>query len=133
MSVSDPPAVLTVSELTRQIDGVLSTTFDEVWVRGEVGRATYASSGHVYLSLKDADAVLRCNIWLVRGSERDLLVDSGLGVISLKEAVDHLFLERELGVVEGFVAEAGKRLVDHRVLGTPPRRRSTASAPYRRC
>lgn len=37
------------------------------------------------------DPLLRCNIWLIRGSERDALVDSGLGVISLKQAVDHLF------------------------------------------
>ena len=37
------------------------------------------------------DPLLRCNIWLVRGSDRDLLVDSGLGVISLKQAVNDLF------------------------------------------
>lgn len=37
------------------------------------------------------DPLLRCNIWLVRGSDRDLLVDSGMGVVSLKQAMDHLF------------------------------------------
>jgi glyoxylase-like metal-dependent hydrolase (beta-lactamase superfamily II) len=37
------------------------------------------------------DPLLRCNIWLVRGSERDALIDSGLGVISLKQAVNELF------------------------------------------
>ncbi|MBT3559328.1 MAG: MBL fold metallo-hydrolase [Rhodospirillales bacterium] len=37
------------------------------------------------------DPLLRCNIWLVRGSDRDALIDSGLGVISLKKAVDELF------------------------------------------
>ncbi len=37
------------------------------------------------------DPLLRCNIWLVRGSKRDALIDSGLGVVSLKQAVDHLF------------------------------------------
>ena len=37
------------------------------------------------------DPLLRCNIWLVRGARRDALIDSGLGVVSLKEAVDHLF------------------------------------------
>ncbi len=29
----------------------------------------------------------RCNIWHVRGRERDLLVDSGMGVVSLREQV----------------------------------------------
>lgn len=37
------------------------------------------------------DPLLRCNIWLVRGRDRDILVDSGLGVISLKQAVNNLF------------------------------------------
>ena len=29
----------------------------------------------------------RCNIWLVQGRERDLLVDSGSGLVSLSEQV----------------------------------------------
>lgn len=33
---------------------------------------------------------LRCNIWLVRGRDRDLLVDTGLGVTSLREAMQDL-------------------------------------------
>ena len=37
------------------------------------------------------DPFIRCNIWHVRGRDRDLLVDSGLGVASLKEAARHLF------------------------------------------
>ncbi len=32
----------------------------------------------------------RCNIWHVRGRERDLLVDSGMGVVSLREQVAQL-------------------------------------------
>ena len=34
---------------------------------------------------------LRCNIWHVRGRERDLLVDTGLGVVSLRHAARDLF------------------------------------------
>lgn len=37
------------------------------------------------------DRVMRCNIWHVRGRERDLLVDTGLGVGSLREAGRDLF------------------------------------------
>ncbi len=37
------------------------------------------------------DPVMRCNIWHVRGRERDMLVDSGLGIMSLKEAARDLF------------------------------------------
>lgn len=37
---------------------------------------------------------LRCNIWHLRGTDRDLVVDAGLGVHSLRMGVPHLF-ERE--------------------------------------
>ena len=35
--------------------------------------------------------LIRCNIWHVRGSERDMVVDSGLGIASLREAAARLF------------------------------------------
>ncbi|EJL49676.1 metallo-beta-lactamase superfamily enzyme [Rhizobium sp. CF122] len=37
----------------------------------------------------------RCNIWHVRGRDRDMLVDSGMGVVSLREWVP-LVTERDL-------------------------------------
>ncbi len=32
----------------------------------------------------------RCNIWHVRGRDRDLLIDSGMGLMSLRDAIAHL-------------------------------------------
>ena len=40
----------------------------------------------------------RCNIWHVRGRDRDMLVDSGMGVVSLREWVP-LVTERDLVAV----------------------------------
>lgn len=37
------------------------------------------------------DPLIRCNIWHVRGGDRDMLVDTGLGMASLHEAARHLF------------------------------------------
>jgi glyoxylase-like metal-dependent hydrolase (beta-lactamase superfamily II) len=34
--------------------------------------------------------LLRCNIWHVRGRDRDLLIDTGMGIRSLKDATRHL-------------------------------------------
>lgn len=42
--------------------------------------------------------LIRCNIWHVRGSERDLLVDTGLGMASLRDAAKHLFDKSLLAV-----------------------------------
>jgi glyoxylase-like metal-dependent hydrolase (beta-lactamase superfamily II) len=36
-------------------------------------------------------AFARCNIWHVRGRDRDLLIDTGLGLASLREAAQDLF------------------------------------------
>ncbi|ROM83176.1 hypothetical protein BK654_01760 [Pseudomonas brassicacearum] len=42
--------------------------------------------------------MLRCNIWHVRGRTRDLLIDTGMGVASLREAAVDLF-EKPLAAV----------------------------------
>jgi glyoxylase-like metal-dependent hydrolase (beta-lactamase superfamily II) len=64
------------------------------------------------------DRLLRCNIWHVRGRDRDLLIDTGLGVASLAEAARDLF-EKPLAAVAththldhaGSMHEFGERLV----------------------
>jgi len=44
------------------------------------------------------DPLVRCNIWHVRGRDRDALIDSGLGIASLKAAANDLF-QREVVAV----------------------------------
>ncbi len=41
----------------------LESTFPLTWVGGEISNLTYAASGHVYFSLKDANAQVRCVMW----------------------------------------------------------------------
>ena len=50
--------VYTVSEITGEIKEILEEDFRDVWVEGEIGQCKTAASGHMYLSLKDASAVL---------------------------------------------------------------------------
>ncbi|MFE4195869.1 MBL fold metallo-hydrolase [Paenarthrobacter sp. NPDC056912] len=45
------------------------------------------------------DALLQANIWHVRGLDRDLVVDSGLGVASLRQALPELFTNNPILVV----------------------------------
>lgn len=58
----------------------------------------YAEEGVTRLVEPHVAPLLRCNVWHVRGRERDLLVDTGLGVASLLAAARDLF-ERPLTVV----------------------------------
>jgi len=48
------------------------------------------SDGLTLITEPHVDELVSANIWLVRGRERDLLVDCGLGVASLRAAVDPL-------------------------------------------
>ncbi len=55
--------ILTISELTRRIRGSLEQEFFNLWVVGEASNVRRPTSGHVYLTLKDADAQLQAVIF----------------------------------------------------------------------
>jgi exodeoxyribonuclease VII large subunit len=73
--------VLSVSELTLQIKGMLEGQFPAVWVSGEISNFSRPSSGHCYLTLKDDQAQIRAVIW--RGAAKGVRFDlhDGLEVI----------------------------------------------------
>ncbi|HEV2436879.1 MAG TPA: exodeoxyribonuclease VII large subunit [Verrucomicrobiae bacterium] len=52
--------VLSVSELTAQVKRLLEKQVGSVWVTGEVTNLRAQSSGHMYFTLKDAEAQLNC-------------------------------------------------------------------------
>ena len=51
--------VVTVSALTTQIRTVLESTYDEVWVEGELSNTRLWKTGHLYFSLRDDKAQLK--------------------------------------------------------------------------
>jgi exodeoxyribonuclease VII large subunit len=61
--------ILTISEITRKIKGVLELGFPDVWVRGEISNFKRHTSGHLYFTLKDEGAQLQAVMWrgLVQG------------------------------------------------------------------
>ena len=65
---ADTQVIQTVRQLTDSLRRHLERQFPFVWVRGEVGNISRPASGHLYFTLKDADAQLQC-VWF-RGSQR---------------------------------------------------------------
>ncbi len=59
------PPTLTVAQLVRQIKDVVEKDeiLNDVWVRGEISNFSQAASGHVYFTLKDVSAAIRCVMW----------------------------------------------------------------------
>jgi len=53
---------LTVSELTARIRDLLAKNFTELSVEGEISNCREAQSGHLYFTLKDEKAQIRC-VW----------------------------------------------------------------------
>jgi exodeoxyribonuclease VII large subunit len=58
-----PDDVQSVSQLAGRMKELLETSYANVWVSGEISNLTKASSGHWYLTLKDASAQLKCTFF----------------------------------------------------------------------
>ena len=69
--------ILSISELTARISGLLEDAFEGVQVVGEVSKVTYATSGHVYLTLKDAGARIDAVVWRSKATRLRFRIESG--------------------------------------------------------
>lgn len=108
-----PPSVLTVSTLNRLVRDCLEAAFPLTWVGGEISNLTYAASGHVYFTLKDEGAQVRCAMFrsrnlLVRFPVKDGAQVLARGRVSLYEA------RGEFQVVVEHLEEAGEGILRRR-------------------
>ena len=74
--------VYSVSEISQAIKRTVEEHFAYVRVRGEISRLTVAASGHMYLTLKDEDAVLSGICWRGTAGRLTLKPEDGMEVIA---------------------------------------------------
>ena len=74
-----PP--MTVSEISRALKNTVEDRFSYVRVRGEISGFKRAASGHCYMTLKDADAVLDGVCWRGTAGRLAIKPEDGLDVI----------------------------------------------------
>lgn len=60
VAASTVPSIVSVSELNRLTRNLLEREIPLLWVAGEISNLTRAASGHIYFSLKDESAQVRC-------------------------------------------------------------------------
>lgn len=72
----------TVSELSGAVKRLIEGEFARVRVRGEIGRVSRPSSGHVYFDLKDASAVLAAVSWKGQAARLSTRPEEGMEVIA---------------------------------------------------
>ena len=73
--------VFTVSELTANVKYLLERNFKSVWVVGELSNVRIPSSGHCYLTLKDAGAQIAGVIWRSSLARVRFDVEDGMKVV----------------------------------------------------
>lgn len=69
--------ILTVAALNRAARRLLERQLPLLWVAGEISNLTRAASGHVYFSLKDAQAQVRCAMFRARAQLLPWQLDNG--------------------------------------------------------
>ncbi len=75
-----PAEILSVSALARNVRDLLEHRYPLLWVAGEISNCVRAKSGHLYFSLKDEAAQLRCVMFRNRGQYLDWEPREGLRV-----------------------------------------------------
>jgi exodeoxyribonuclease VII large subunit len=73
---------LTVSQLTFHIRKQLENdpTLQDVWVEGEISNLSRPASGHIYFTLKDKNASLKCMMWKQDATRLRVNLQDGMAV-----------------------------------------------------
>src|SRR3972149_3345133 len=94
-----PGEILSVSALARSVRDLLEHHYPLLWVAGEISNCVRAKSGHLYFSLKDEQAQVRCVMFRNRGQYLDWEPRDGLraevrGPVTFYEARGEFSLAR---------------------------------------
>jgi exodeoxyribonuclease VII large subunit len=84
------PKIISVSELNRKAKSILEEGIPKLWIEGEISNLARPASGHIYFSLKDQTAQIRCAWFKQRQNQITNNIHNGtkmlaLGRISLYE------------------------------------------------
>lgn len=71
--------VFSVTDASALLKGVVETAFPRIKIRGELSQITRATSGHMYMTIKDSGAAISVIIW--RGTPVSFKLEDGMEVI----------------------------------------------------
>jgi exodeoxyribonuclease VII large subunit len=76
------PEILSVSALSLRLKALVENGFPHVCVEGEISNLSRATSGHVYLTLKDETAQIRAVLWRSAAARIRFELHDGLHVVA---------------------------------------------------
>lgn len=91
-----------VTEITHEIKELIEVNLDSVCVCGEVSNCKAASSGHMYLTLKDETAQLAAVMWRTAASRLPFRLQDGMQVVAM-------------GAIEVYPARGSYQLIINRI------------------
>ena len=136
-----PAASLSVAEITRYISNVIEgdEILSDISVIGEVSNLSKPGSGHIYFTLKDSIASLRCVIWKPNAAQLTVSLQDGIslqvhGYIGVYERSGQyqLYADTIRPAGEGFLYQEFLRLkarLEAEGLFDPGRKRSLPPIP----
>ncbi len=74
--------VYSVSRLNREVRSLLEGSFPLLWVEGEISNLAAPASGHLYFSLKDRDAQVRCAMFRNRNMHLRFKPRNGMQILA---------------------------------------------------
>lgn len=98
--------VHSVAELNRLAKFTLEDSIGQIWVKGEISNFLQAASGHIYFSLKDENASVRCAFFKGQARKIDLTLKNGMQVI-VKAQVSLYAPRGDYQLIISFVEDAG--------------------------
>ena len=77
--IISPTTIFSVSDASALLKGVVETAFPRIRIRGELSQITRATSGHMYMTIKDAGAAISMIVW--RGTPIAFKLEEGMEVV----------------------------------------------------
>lgn len=73
--------ILTVSDLNRNVKKLLESHFKLAWIEGEISNLSKPQSGHIYFTLKDEQAQVRCALFRLKNQSLPFELENGMQVL----------------------------------------------------
>ncbi|MGI9258128.1 MAG: exodeoxyribonuclease VII large subunit [Gammaproteobacteria bacterium] len=105
--------VFSVSSLNREARRLIEGNFGVVWVEGEISNLARPSSGHLYWSLKDDNAQVRCAMFRQANRSLSFAPDNGQQVLA-RARVSLYEARGDFQLIVDFLEEAGEGLLRRR-------------------
>ena len=102
-----------ISELNDEVASTLTEAFGVIWVEGEISNLMRSAAGHVYFSLKDESASVRCAMFRMQNQSLDFELRDGMQILA--RAKVGLYKQRgEFQLIVEYAEESGEGLLRQR-------------------